>query len=65
VLEAVSRVLERAGQPLRVRDVQAAVEVLLGEPVPFSSLNEALSTQTIGVGAPFRRVRYGVYAHDT
>jgi hypothetical protein len=29
--------------------------------VPFSSVNEALSTHARGNGARFRRVRYGTY----
>jgi len=61
LLEAVAAVLERAGCPLRVREVQAAVEQLFGEPVPLSSVSEALSTHAIGGGQRFRRVRYGTY----
>jgi hypothetical protein len=45
LLDAVTNVLERASCPLRVREVHAAVEELYGERVPFSSVNEALSTQ--------------------
>ena len=63
MLDAVTSVLERAGRPLRVRDVRAAVEELLGTPVPFSSVNEALSTHASGRDERFRRVRYGVYEH--
>jgi hypothetical protein len=63
VLEAVTTVLEGAGRPLRVRDIQAGVEKLLGEPIPFSSVNEALSTHTGGRNQRFRRLRYGVYEH--
>jgi len=61
VLDAVTTALERAGRPLRVRDVHAATEEVLGGPIPFSSVNEALSTHVKGDGALFRRVRYGVY----
>jgi len=61
LLDAVTAVLERAGSPLRVREVHAAVEELHGERVPFSSVNEALSTHVRGDGARFRRVRYGTY----
>jgi len=61
LLDAVTAVLEHAGCPLRVREVQAAVEELYGERVPFSSVNEALSTQARGDGGRFRRVRYGTY----
>src|SRR5438045_3371661 len=61
VLDAVTTVLERAARPLRVRDIHAAVETMMGEPVPFSSVNEALSTHCFGHGRRFRRLRYGVY----
>ena len=64
VLEAVTTVLEQAVRPLRVRDVHAAVEALLCEPVPFSSVNEALSTHTSGRHQRFRRVCYGVYERN-
>jgi hypothetical protein len=61
LLDAVTTVLELAGSPLRVREVHAAVEELYGERVPFSSVNEALSTHARGDGERFRRVRYGTY----
>ena len=61
LLEAVTTVLEDSNCPLRVREVHAAVEELHGEPVPFSSVNEALSTHARGDGGRFRRVRYGTY----
>ena len=61
LLSAVITVLERASCPLRVREVHAAVEELYGEPVPFSSVNEALSSHAHGDGGRFRRVRYGTY----
>jgi hypothetical protein len=63
VLDAVTTILERAREPLRVRDVQAAIEEVLGGPVPFSSVNEALSTHAQGDSARFHRVLYGVYEH--
>jgi hypothetical protein len=61
LLDAVTTVLELAGCPLRVREVHAAVEEMYGERVPFSSVNEALSTHANGDGCWFRRVRYGTY----
>ncbi len=61
LLDAVTTVLERASCPLRVREVHAAVEELYGERVPFSSVNEALSTQANAHEGRFRRVRYGTY----
>jgi hypothetical protein len=62
LLDAVTTVLEHAGCPLPVREVHAAVEEFYGEKVPFSSVNEALSTHARGDGGRFRRVRYGTYA---
>jgi hypothetical protein len=64
VLDAVTTVLEQAGRPLRVRDIHAVVEELLASPVPFSSVNEALSTHA-GSDQRLRRVRYGVYARSS
>ena len=61
VLEAVTNVLQRAGAPLRVRDIYARVEDSLGGPIPFSSVNEALSTHCSARQQRFRRLRYGVY----
>ncbi len=61
LLDAVTSVLELASCPMRVREVHAAVEELHGERVPFSSVNEALSTHAIGRDQRFRRVRYGIY----
>ena len=46
---------------MRVREVHAAVEELYGELVPFSSVNEALSTHAHGDAGRFRRVCYGTY----
>jgi Arc/MetJ family transcription regulator len=62
VLATVTRVVEEAGVPMRMSAVHAAVEQLLGAPVPRSTVNEALSTQSRGGDARFRRVRRGVYA---
>lgn len=61
LLDAVTTVLELAGCPLRVREVHAAVEEFYGEKVPFSSVNEALSTEARRDGGRFRRVRCGIY----
>jgi hypothetical protein len=61
LLDAVTTVLELAGCPLGVREVHADVEEFYGEKVPFSSVNEALSTHAHGDAGRFRRVRYGTY----
>jgi hypothetical protein len=58
-------VLERAGEPMRVRDIHAEVERAFRDVVPFSSVNEALSTHANGQQSRFRRVRYGVYQMRT
>jgi hypothetical protein len=57
LLDAVTTVLERADCPLRVREIHAAVEAMYGERVPFSSVNEALSTHAHGDAGRFRRLR--------
>jgi hypothetical protein len=62
LLGAVTTVLELADRPLRVREVHAAIEEMYGERVPFSSVNEALSTHARCDRGRFRRVRYGTYA---
>jgi hypothetical protein len=56
----VTSVIEQAERPLRLREVHAAVEELLGARVPFSCVNEALSTHA-GREERFCRLRYGVY----
>ena len=61
VLDAVTRVLERRAEPMRVPEVHREVERELEEVVPFSSVNEALSSHGVGERSRFRRVRYGIY----
>jgi hypothetical protein len=61
VLEAVRLVLEGRAKPMRVRDIHAEVERAFRAAVPFSSVNDALSTHAAEHEGPFRRVRYGVY----
>ena len=61
VLDAVTLVLERRAEPMRVREVHREVEREFDEVVPFSSVNEALSSHAVGERSRFRRVRYGIY----
>jgi hypothetical protein len=61
VLDAVTLVLERRAETMRVRDVHREVEREFDEVVPFSSVNEALSSHAVGERSRFRRVRYGTY----
>ena len=44
--EAVTEVSAFAQKPMRDRDVRAPVEVVLGAPIPASTVNEVLSTHT-------------------
>jgi hypothetical protein len=60
VLGAVTEVLAD-GAPRPLRDIQAAVERLLGGSVPAATVRNALSEHSGGEGLRFRRARRGVY----
>jgi hypothetical protein len=61
VLAAVTSALELAGTAMRVGEIHAAVEQLLGEAVFYSSVKEALSAHARDRDRRFRRVRRGWY----
>jgi hypothetical protein len=61
VLGAVTQILCRRAEPMRVREIHAEVERAYRSAVPFSSVNEALSTHATGEQNRFRRVRCGIY----
>jgi len=61
VLEIVTTVLERAGEPMRVREIHAAAAELVGESIRWSSVKGILSAHTIGGDRRFRRIRRGCY----
>jgi hypothetical protein len=61
VLETVTLVLELAGKPMRAREIQAAAEQLVGEPLRWTSVKGALAAGASGPERRFRRVRRGVY----
>ena len=61
VLAAVTSVLELADTPLRYTEIKAGVETMLGEPVPASTVKEALAAHAKGPSARFRRVSLGRY----
>jgi hypothetical protein len=61
VLETVIRVLEQAGGPMQVREIQAAAEQLAGEPLLWKSVKAALAVNAEGEEARFERVRRGYY----
>ncbi len=63
VLGAVSSVLQRAGNPMCVREIRGVVEALLCAPIPASSVKEALSAHARERGSRFRRVSHGVYEY--
>jgi hypothetical protein len=61
ILAAVASILETAAEPLPVRDIHTTVEELLGEPVPYSTMKDALSTHSGRGDHRFRRTRHGRY----
>jgi hypothetical protein len=61
ILAMVTNVLENAPAPTRVRDIHTTVEELLGEPVPCSSVKDALSAHSDRGDHRFRRTRRGCY----
>jgi hypothetical protein len=61
VLAAIVQVLADRGEPMRAKDVHAAVEALVGEPVPPPSVKGALAKNVAGSSARFVRVARGRY----
>jgi hypothetical protein len=61
VLETIVRVLADRGEPMQVKDIHTAVEALVGEPVPSSSVKGALAKHVAGSSTRFVRVARGRY----
>jgi hypothetical protein len=61
VLEAVVHVLADRDEPMRVKDIHAAVEASVGEPVPWSSVKTALASNVAGSSPRFVRIARGRY----
>jgi hypothetical protein len=61
VLTAVTTLLATAAEPMRVRDIHAAVEQLLDDPISYSAVKEALSAHARGPDQRFQRRRRGYY----
>jgi hypothetical protein len=61
VLRAIVQVLADQGEPMHVKDIHAAVEALVGEPVPPPSVKGALAKNVAGSSARFVRVARGRY----
>jgi hypothetical protein len=61
VLKAIVRVLADQGEPMRPKDIHAAVEAALGEPVATSSIKTALVANASGPSRRLVRVAQGRY----
>jgi len=54
-------VLERAGEPMRAREIHAAAEQLACEPLRWTSVKAALAAGASDKAPRFRRVCHGIY----
>jgi hypothetical protein len=61
IVDAIARVLSDAAAPLQARDVHAAVQTLLGEPVRWASVKATLAGNLDGTTPRFVRVARGRY----
>jgi len=61
VLKAVVQVLADREEPMRAKDIHAAVEASLGAPVAWSSVKAALTANVSGASPRFVRVARGRY----
>jgi hypothetical protein len=61
VLKAIVQVLTDRGESMRAKDIHAAVEALVGEPVPSSSVKGALASNVSGSSRRLVRVARGRY----
>jgi hypothetical protein len=61
VLKAIVEVLADREEPMRAKDIHAAVEALLGEPVLWSSVKGALADNVSGPSPKFVRIARGRY----
>jgi len=61
VVDALVQILGGRGEPMRAREIHAAVEVMLGEAVAWSSVKGALASNVSGPSPRFVRVARGRY----
>jgi hypothetical protein len=61
VLKAVVQVLADRDEPMRAKDIHAAVEASLGEPVRWASVKAALAGNVSGASPRLVRVARGRY----
>jgi hypothetical protein len=61
VVKAIVKVLADRGEPMRAKEIHAAVETLIGGPVSWSSVKQALATHVDGPSPRFVRIARGRY----
>ena len=61
VVKATVEVLADRDEPMRAKDIHAAVEASVGEPVGFSSVKQALASHVAGPSPRFVRIARGRY----
>jgi hypothetical protein len=61
VPKTVVQVLADQDEPMRAKDIHAAVEALLGEPVAWSSIRSALASNVSGSSRRLVRIERGRY----
>jgi hypothetical protein len=61
IVDAIVQVLADRREPMQAREVHAAVEALLGEPVLWGSVKSSLATHVSGSTPRFVRVARGRY----
>ena len=61
MLETITLVLARAGQPMRACQIHAAAKQLAGEPLLWTSVKAALAAGASGQRPRFQRVGHGIY----
>jgi hypothetical protein len=62
VLKAVVQVLAGQNEPMQAKDIHAAIEASLGEPVAWSSVKGALAGNVLGSSPRLVRLARGRYA---
>jgi len=60
-VKAIVKVLADREEPMRAKEIHAAVEALVGEPVGWSSVKQALASHVSGSSPKFVRVARGRY----
>jgi hypothetical protein len=61
IVEAIVRVLHERQEPMQAKSIHTAVKALLGEPVSWSSVKNALAGNVAGPAPRFVRVARGRY----